>query len=109
MLCRDRWRGLEAEGFGIVYLEAAASGVPAIAGRSGGSHEAVVDGVTGHVVDPLDVTGVMQVLERLLVDDAARARMGAAAREWAASECTYERRVELLAPLAAGDLSVLSA
>ena len=51
MLCRDRWGGLEAEGFGIVFLEAAAGGVPAVAGRSGGSHEAVVDGETGFVVD----------------------------------------------------------
>ena len=47
MLCRTRWGGLEAEGFGIVFLEAAACGVPAVAGRSGGSHEAVVDGETG--------------------------------------------------------------
>ena len=51
MPCRDRWLGLEAEGFGIVFLEAAAAGVPVVAGRSGGSHEAVVDGATGFVVD----------------------------------------------------------
>ena len=47
MLCRNRWGGLEQEGFGIVFLEAAAAGVPQVAGRSGGSHEAVVDGETG--------------------------------------------------------------
>ncbi len=108
MLCRDRWRGLEAEGFGIVYLEAAASGVPAIAGRSGGSHEAVREGVTGHVVDPVDIAAVHHVLERLLVDPDRRAELGAAARAWAVADCAHERRVELLAPLAAGDLSVLS-
>ena len=51
MPCRERWGGLEAEGFGIVFLEAAAAGVPAVAGRSGGSHEAVVDGETGFVVE----------------------------------------------------------
>ena len=50
MLCRNRWVGLEQEGFGIVFLEAAAAGVPQVAGASGGSHEAVVDGVTGTVV-----------------------------------------------------------
>jgi len=38
MCCRDRWRGLEAEGFGIVFLEAAACGVPSVAGRSGDRH-----------------------------------------------------------------------
>ena len=52
MLCRNRWLGLEQEGFGIVFLEAAAAcGVPQVAGRSGGSAaEAVIDGVTGTLV-----------------------------------------------------------
>ena len=47
MLCRNRWGGLEQEGFGIVFVEAAACGVPQVAGDSGGAAEAVVDGVTG--------------------------------------------------------------
>ena len=51
MACRDRWLGLEQEGFGIVFLEAAACGVPQVAGRSGGADEAVVHGKTGLVVD----------------------------------------------------------
>ena len=51
MCCRDRWFGLEQEGFGIVFLEAAAAGVAQLAGRSGGSDEAVLDGKTGLVVD----------------------------------------------------------
>src|SRR5262249_29149717 len=55
VLCRERWGGLEAEGFGIVFVEAAACGVPAVVGRSGGAHEAVVDGETGLVVEPRDV------------------------------------------------------
>ncbi|MGZ6963328.1 MAG: glycosyltransferase family 4 protein [Acidimicrobiia bacterium] len=107
MVCRERWGGLEAEGFGIVFLEAAASGVPAIAGRSGCSHEAVIDGTTGFVVDPDDVTILAQSLERILVDPEVRDRMGAAARDWAV-ECSYDARVAQLAPLAAGDLSVLA-
>ena len=66
MPCRERWGGLEAEGFGIVYLEAAAAGVPAVAGRSGGSHEAVVDGDTGFVVESraLDVRAALGTLAR---------------------------------------------
>jgi phosphatidylinositol alpha-1,6-mannosyltransferase len=106
MMCRERWGGLEAEGFGIVFLEAAASGVPAIAGRSGGSHEAVVDGTTGFVIDPDDISRLAHDLERLLVDAGLRARMGTAARTWA-MECSYDARVAQLAPLAAGDLSTL--
>ena len=47
MPCRTRWGGLEQEGFGIVFVEAAACGVPQVAGESGGAAEAVVDGVTG--------------------------------------------------------------
>ena len=52
MLCRNRWAGLEQEGFGIVFLEAAAAGVPQVAGDSGGAAEAVVHGETGLVVRP---------------------------------------------------------
>ncbi|MEO5725028.1 MAG: glycosyltransferase family 4 protein, partial [Ilumatobacteraceae bacterium] len=50
MLCRNRWGGLEQEGFGIVFLEAAACAVPQVAGASGGAAEAVADGLTGIVV-----------------------------------------------------------
>ncbi len=107
MVCRDRWAGLEAEGFGIVFLEAAASGLPSIAGRSGGSHEAVVDGETGMVINPDDVMLLAQSIERLLVDRGLRDRMGTAARAWAV-RCSYDARVELLAPVAAGDLGVLA-
>ena len=107
MLCRDRWGGLEAEGFGIVFLEAGASGLACVAGRSGGSHEAVLDGQTGYVVAPRDHTAVAGALRRLLDDPALRARLGAAARAHAEADWSYDRRVEPLAALAAGDLSVL--
>ena len=50
MLCRNRWGGLEQEGFGIVFVEAAACGVPQVAGDSGGAADAVADGETGLVV-----------------------------------------------------------
>ena len=106
MPCRDRWGGLEAEGFGIVFLEAAAAGVPAVAGRSGGSHEAVVDGETGFVVESraLDVRAA---LGALLADDRLRARLGVAARERAVNEFAYDRLVARLAPVVAGDLAGL--
>ncbi len=81
MACRDRWFGLEQEGFGIVFLEAAACGVAQVAGRSGGADEAVVHGQTGLVVDdPGDSGRVAGALRRLLGDDALRRRMGRAAR-----------------------------
>jgi phosphatidylinositol alpha-1,6-mannosyltransferase len=108
MLCRDRWRGLEAEGFGIVFVEAAACGVPAVAGRSGGSHEAVADGSTGLVVEPRDAAAVRGALERLLGDDALRTSLGRAARARAVEEFSYDRLAVSLAALAAGDLSVLA-
>lgn len=107
MLCRDRWGGLEAEGFGIVFLEAAACGVPAVAGRSGGSHEAVLDGETGRVVDPTDVGAVRRALAALLADDTLRRRLGVAARARAAREFSYDVLAARLARLAAGDLTGL--
>jgi phosphatidyl-myo-inositol dimannoside synthase len=91
MLCRDRWLGLESEGFGIVFLEAAACGIPQVAGASGGSAEAVVDGVTGTVVrHPTDVEAVRAALHELLVDTDRRERLGASARERAEREFSYD-------------------
>jgi phosphatidyl-myo-inositol dimannoside synthase len=107
MCCRERWGGLEAEGFGIVFLEAAASGVPAVAGRSGGAWEAVEDGETGFVVDPLDAGAVAGALERLLTDPELRRRMGAAARARAETSFAYDTLAARLAPLATGDTSGL--
>jgi phosphatidyl-myo-inositol dimannoside synthase len=107
MVCRERWGGLEAEGYGIVFVEAAACGVPSVAGRSGGSHEAVVDGETGFVVDPHDAGGVRAALERLVGDDVLRQQLGAAARNRAVEELTYDRQVKRLLPLTRGDLGVL--
>ncbi len=81
MACRNRWLGLEQEGFGIVFLEAAAAGVPQVAGHSGGASEAVLHGVTGLVVDdPADPGAVAEAIRTLLADPARRRRMGRAAR-----------------------------
>lgn len=91
MLCRNRWLGLEQEGFGIVFLEAAACGVPQVAGASGGAAEAVDDGVTGIVVqDPDNVDQVVTAFERLLDDSDLRAKMATAGRNRAVHEFSYE-------------------
>jgi phosphatidylinositol alpha-1,6-mannosyltransferase len=104
MCCRDRWGGIEAEGFGIVFLEAAACAVPAVAGRSGGAHEAVDDRVTGYVVAPRDRDAVRGAFAALCDAD-ARERMGEAARARAVADYSYDRLVERLLPLSRGDLS----
>jgi phosphatidylinositol alpha-1,6-mannosyltransferase len=86
MLCRNRWAGLEQEGFGIVFLEAAAVGVPAVAGASGGAAEAVDDGITGVVVSrPTEVEAVTEAVGGLLDDPVRRSAMGSAARRRAVS------------------------
>jgi phosphatidyl-myo-inositol dimannoside synthase len=73
-------RGVNVEGFGISFVEAAASGTPAVAGDSGGVRSAVRDGETGFVVAPEDVPAITDALRTLLTDDARRERMGRAAR-----------------------------
>ena len=91
MLCRNRWGGLEQEGFGIVFVEAAACGVPAVVGDSGGAEEAVADGDTGFVVrPPTDVGAVADHLARLLDDGDLRIRMGAAARARSVAEFDHD-------------------
>lgn len=91
MLCRNRWAGMEQEGFGIVFLEAAACGVAQLAGRSGGAAEAVADGETGLVVqDPSSVEQVTHALGELLDDPQRRRDMGAAARSRAEQEFSYD-------------------
>jgi phosphatidyl-myo-inositol dimannoside synthase len=90
MLCRDRWGGLEQEGFGIVFLEAASCGVPQVAGRSGGSADAVVDGETGVIVDdPTDVDAVAAALRRVLEPE-TNARLRTASRARAVDAYDYD-------------------
>jgi phosphatidylinositol alpha-1,6-mannosyltransferase len=65
----------ETEGFGLVFLEANACGVPVIAGRAGGSVDAVADGVNGLVVDGEDVSAIAAAVERIFADGALRGRL----------------------------------
>ncbi len=75
--------GLGGEGFGIVYLEAAAHGMPSIGGNVAGARDAVLDGETGLLVDPTDHLALAAAATRLLADPGLAAEMGAAARRHA--------------------------
>jgi phosphatidylinositol alpha-1,6-mannosyltransferase len=107
MCCRERWAGMEAEGFGIVFVEAAACGVPAVAGRSGGAHEAVADGETGFVVEPRDVSAVRARIAELCANQELRTTMGASARRRAVEAFSYDGLVKQLLPVARGSLDAL--
>ncbi|RCV51163.1 glycosyltransferase family 4 protein [Marinitenerispora sediminis] len=100
MPCRSRLGGLEAEGLGIVFLEAAASGLPVLVGDSGGAPEAVRHGETGYVVDGRDPRAVAGRLAALLADPARCRVLGRAGREWVLDAWTWdgvaERVVELV-------------
>jgi glycosyltransferase involved in cell wall biosynthesis len=71
------------EGFGLVYLEAAAHGLPIVAHSVGGVSEAVVDNVTGLLVPPRHPAQLSAAFEKLISDLALRNRLGAAGRDWA--------------------------
>jgi phosphatidylinositol alpha-1,6-mannosyltransferase len=91
---RSRWGGLEQEGFGVVFLEAQACGVPVVAGRSGGSPEALVDGHSGVLVDGRDRQAVAGALIALLTDAQRRRAMGAAARAWVERSWSWDTIVD---------------
>ena len=82
MPSRSRFCGLEVEGLGIVYLEASACGLPVIAGASGGAPDAVIDGITGVVVDGLDSAAIAVAAINLLNNPAQAILMGQAGRRW---------------------------
>jgi len=69
------------EGFGIAYLEAGALGVPVVAGNVAGALDAVVDGVTGLLVDPTDHVAVADAITALLLDRERAEQMGRAGAE----------------------------
>ncbi len=94
MLCHDRWFGLEQEGFGIVFAEAGACAVPVVAGRSGGSVDAVTPDVTGTLVDATDYGEVARSLARYLMDPALATRHGANGRHMAETTFSWARQRE---------------
>ena len=90
MPCRTRRGGLDVEGLGIVYLEASATGLPVVAGRSGGAPDAVLDGSTGRVIDGRNVDEVVHAVAGLLKDPATAAAMGAVGRAWVQREWRWD-------------------
>lgn len=86
------------EGFGLVYLEAAAHGLPVVAHDVGGVAEAVVDGVTGLLVPPNRPAQLAAAFEKLIHDAELRQRLGAAGREWAMRNCWKESAEALFNP-----------
>lgn len=99
MPCRTRGSGLDVEGLGIVYLEASATGVPVVAGRSGGAPESVIDGETGLVVDGWDVGAIGAAVGDLLADPDRAAAMGAAGRDWVVDNWQWHTKAERLGEL----------
>jgi phosphatidylinositol alpha-1,6-mannosyltransferase len=90
MPSRSRLMGLEVEGLGIVYLEASSCGLPVIAGASGGAPDAVIDGVTGLVVDGTSTQQISEAVIGLLNNPEEASRMGAAGRDWIVDKWRWE-------------------
>ncbi|MFF6814480.1 glycosyltransferase family 4 protein [Streptomyces sp. NPDC012403] len=99
MPCRTRRGGLDVEGLGIVYLEASATGLPVVAGDSGGAPDAVLDGETGWVVRGDSAEQTADRVITLLGDEELRRRMGERGREWVEQKWRWDLLAEELKKL----------
>ncbi|GAA0803228.1 glycosyltransferase family 4 protein [Spirilliplanes yamanashiensis] len=102
MPCRTRNGGMDVEGLGIVYLEASATGLPVVAGDSGGAPDAVREGETGHVVGGRDLAALTDRLVALLGDPVRAKAMGAAGRAWVEREWRWDDQAAALGALLRG-------
>jgi phosphatidyl-myo-inositol dimannoside synthase len=102
MPCRTRGAGLDVEGLGIVFLEASASGVPVIAGCSGGAPETVRHNKTGLLVDGRSVNLIVDAVAELLADPDRAATMGAAGRDWVTAQWQWDTLAGRLSELMRG-------
>jgi phosphatidyl-myo-inositol dimannoside synthase len=102
MPCRTRGAGLDVEGLGIVFLEASATGVPVIAGCSGGAPETVQHNKTGLVVDGRSVGQIADAVTELLADPDRAAAMGAAGRDWITAQWRWDALAARISDLIAG-------
>ncbi|GAA2596662.1 glycosyltransferase family 4 protein [Streptomyces roseoviolaceus] len=96
MPCRTRRGGLDVEGLGIVYLEASATGLPVVAGDSGGAPDAVLDGETGWVVRGGSPADAADRIITLLGDTELRRRMGERGRAWVEEKWRWDLLAEQL-------------
>ncbi|MEU1008029.1 glycosyltransferase family 4 protein [Streptomyces sp. NPDC005890] len=99
MPCRTRRGGLDVEGLGIVYLEASATGLPVVAGDSGGAPDAVLEGETGWVVRGGSAGQTAERIVTLLQDPELRRRMGARGRQWVEEKWRWDLLAEKLKAL----------
>ncbi len=99
MPSRSRFAGLEVEGLGIVYLEASSCGLPVIAGASGGAPDAVIDGVTGVVVDGLDCAAIAGAAIQMLENPIQSQKMGLEGRRWVEEKWRWQIWAEEFAKL----------
>jgi phosphatidylinositol alpha-1,6-mannosyltransferase len=99
MPCRARRLGLEREGLGIVFLEAAAAGKPVVVGDSGGASDTVLHGETGYLVDPYNPVAVAVRLIELLTDPRRARSMGERGREWVTAEWSWDHSGAILREL----------
>ncbi|MGW0816928.1 glycosyltransferase family 4 protein [Streptomyces viridiviolaceus] len=99
MPCRTRRGGLDVEGLGIVYLEASATGLPVVAGDSGGAPDAVLDGETGWVVRGGSAEQAADRIVTLLGDAELRRRMGERGRAWVEEKWRWDLLAERLTTL----------
>ncbi|MER6568659.1 glycosyltransferase family 4 protein [Streptomyces sp. NPDC001093] len=99
MPCRTRRAGLDVEGLGIVYLEASATGLPVVAGDSGGAPDAVLDGETGWVVRGGSPEEAADRIVPLLGDPGLRRRMGERGRQWVEERWRWDLLAEKLKDL----------
>ncbi|MEU1504199.1 glycosyltransferase family 4 protein [Kitasatospora sp. NPDC005748] len=102
MPCRTRRGGLDVEGLGIVYLEASATGLPVVAGDSGGAPDAVLEGETGYVVPGGSPAAAAERIVRLLNDEDLRRRLGEAGRRWVDRSWRWDLLAGRLTSLLAG-------
>ncbi|MEV6513567.1 glycosyltransferase family 4 protein [Streptomyces sp. NPDC051642] len=96
MPCRTRRGGLDVEGLGIVYLEASATGLPVVAGDSGGAPDAVLDGETGWVVRGGSPEDAADRITALLGDAELRRNMGERGRQWVEERWRWDLLAERL-------------
>jgi phosphatidylinositol alpha-1,6-mannosyltransferase len=99
MPCRTRGAGLDVEGLGIVFLEASATGIPVVAGTSGGAPETVQDAKTGHLVNGRSLDALADAVGGLLADPDRAAQLGAAGRDWVTSDWRWDTMAARLSAL----------